>query len=48
MTEFNKRIMTMEECKDFFNMTEGELLVCVDTGKSIPKGIRYWFIDEFN
>lgn len=45
-TEFSQRTMTWEEMKDFFKVEDSMIQNAIDTGTSIPVGIRDWYVDE--
>ena len=47
-TEFNQRIMELSECEEFFGIEREKILQAIYENKPISKGIRDWYVDEFN
>lgn len=45
-TEFSQKTMTWKEMQDFFKVDDSIIQNAIDTGTSIPVGVRYWYIDE--
>ena len=44
--EFMGKRLTYEEAEQFFGKTREQLAAYIESGKPIPVGIRYWYVDE--
>ena len=44
--EFMGKRFTYEEAEQFFGKTKEQLLAHIESGESIPVGMRYWYVDE--
>jgi len=44
--EFEGKRLSLEEAEKFFGLSAEEIKQHIEDGTSIPKGIRYWHVDE--